>query len=141
MKISIINGPNLNMLGYRDVKVYGKLTYEQLLHKLKDKYSKVEFFQSNHEGDIIDELQRIKKNENEYIGVVLNLGGYTHTSIAIADAVGMLDILKVEVHLSDITKREQFRKISYISDIVNQRYYGEYELSYIKAIDYILGGK
>ena len=104
MKISIINGPNLNLVGRREPHLYGNVTLDDYLHELTSQYPQVQFslFQSNHEGDIIDELQRVGFDCD---GIVLNAGGYTHTSIAIADAIRAITAPVVEVHITDIYSR------------------------------------
>lgn len=115
MKILVINGPNINMLGIREPDIYGNNTYEDLLSYIKEESDKegidVSFFQSNHEGAIVDEIQRAYK---KFDGIVINPAAYTHTSIAILDAVKSVGIPTVEVHISDISKREEFRSVSYI---------------------------
>ena len=115
MKILVINGPNINMLGIREPEIYGKDTYEDLMSYIKERADKegveVSFFQSNHEGAIVDEIQRAY---NKYDGIVINPAAYTHTSIAILDAVKSVGIPTVEVHISDVSKRESFRSVSYI---------------------------
>ena len=115
MKILVINGPNINMLGIREPEIYGKDTYEDLISYIKKEADKegtdVSFFQSNHEGAIVDEIQRAYK---KYDGIVINPAAYTHTSIAILDAVKSVGIPTVEVHISDVSKRESFRSVSYI---------------------------
>ncbi|MFI5164418.1 MAG: type II 3-dehydroquinate dehydratase [Bacteroidia bacterium] len=113
MKILIINGPNLNLLGTREPDVYGNQTFEEYLVELKKKYPKVhiDYFQSNVEGAIINELHRADK---KYEGIVLNAGAYTHTSLAIADAVAAITTQIVEVHISNIFAREDFRHVSYL---------------------------
>jgi 3-dehydroquinate dehydratase-2 len=114
MKICIINGPNLNLLGQREPGVYGNESFESYLDVLKNKYSDIEFtyFQSNIEGEIIDKLH---KTGFSYDGIILNAGGYTHTSVAIGDAVKAIKTPVVEVHISNIHAREEFRSISMIS--------------------------
>ncbi|MDD6302831.1 MAG: type II 3-dehydroquinate dehydratase [Bacillales bacterium] len=117
MKVLIINGPNLNLLGLRQPEVYGKLTYNDLLsycQKEADKLGiEVNFFQSNHEGAIIDVIQ---DSYNKVDGIIINAGAYTHYSIAIMDALKSVNIPTIEVHLSDIYKREEYRHISYIKE-------------------------
>ena len=115
MKILVINGPNLNMLGIREPDLYGRETYADLVEKI-DRHCKnigieVEQFQSNHEGDLVDKIQSAYKNAD---GIVINPGAYTHTSIAILDAVKSVGIPTVEVHISKVEEREEFRKISYV---------------------------
>lgn len=114
MKIAIINGPNLNLLGNRENDVYGMQSFEDYFQLLKEKYSSVEFsyFQSNVEGELINELQRVG---NEFHGIILNPGGYTHTSVAIGDTIAAISAKVIEVHISNIFGREEFRKISHVS--------------------------
>jgi 3-dehydroquinate dehydratase-2 len=114
MKIAIINGPNLNLLGNRENDVYGLQSFEDYFQLLKEKYSSVEFsyFQSNVEGELINELQRVG---NEFHGIILNPGGYTHTSVAIGDTIAAISAKVIEVHISNIFGREDFRKISHVS--------------------------
>jgi 3-dehydroquinate dehydratase II len=114
MRIAIINGPNLNLLGTREPEVYGSSSFEKYLEGLKKKYPRIEFtyFQSNQEGELIDELQRVGFS---YDGIIFNPGGYTHTSVAIGDAVASIKTPTVEVHISNLHAREEFRKISHVS--------------------------
>src|SRR6201991_4315432 len=114
MKIAIINGPNLNLLGKRETDIYGNMPFEQFFEQLKKKYPQVEFtyFQSNIEGELIDELQRVGY---EYNGIILNPAGYTHTSVAIGDAIAAIKTPVVEVHISNVHAREDFRKLSHVS--------------------------
>ncbi len=114
MKIAIINGPNLNLLGKREPEIYGNLSFEQYLKQLKSLFPSVEFiyYQSNIEGELINELQR---TGFECDGIVFNPGGYTHTSVAIGDAIISIKAPVIEVHISNINTREEFRKISHIS--------------------------
>jgi len=113
-KIQIINGPNLNLLGVREPSVYGSSSFDTYLEELRKIYSdtQIDYFQSNSEGAIIDKLHEIGF---DYDGVVLNAGAYTHTSIAIADAISAIKTPVIEVHISNVAKRESFRHISYIS--------------------------
>ena len=115
MKLMIINGPNLNMLGIREPAHYGRETYEDLIAKIEDHAAalgiEVKCLQSNHEGDLVDYIQSAY---GEYDGIVINPGAYTHTSIAILDAVKSVSLPTVEVHISKVDEREDFRKISYI---------------------------
>ena len=113
MKILIINGPNLNLLGTREPEVYGSKNFEQYLAELKAKHPSVQldYFQSNVEGEIINKLHAAGKNFN---GIILNAGAYTHTSIAIADAVAGISCPVIEVHISNIFAREDFRHVSYL---------------------------
>lgn len=135
MKIVIINGPNLNMLGKRESKHYGNFTLNDLNLLIERTFPNVNFtfFQSNHEGSIIDYLQDLQTD-----ALIINAGAYTHTSIAIRDALVMLSIPKVEVHLSDVDNREDFRKINYIRDVVDYHVVGKKEQSYIEAIRFLL---
>ncbi len=114
MKIAIVNGPNLNLLGTRETSVYGTETFEVYLQKLRANYPKVDFtyFQSNIEGELIDHLQQEGFSAD---GIILNPGGYTHTSVAIGDAIAAIKAPVLEVHISNIFGREEFRKISHVS--------------------------
>ncbi len=114
MKIAIINGPNLNLLGKRETDIYGNKSFEEFFQELKKKHSGIElfYFQSNVEGELINELQRIGF---EYDGIILNPGGYTHTSVAIGDAIAGIKTPVIEVHISNIHAREDFRKLSHVS--------------------------
>lgn len=114
MKIAIINGPNLNLLGKRETDIYGNMSFEDYFQILKDQFSTVQFsyFQSNVEGELINELQRVGF---DYDGIILNAGGYTHTSVAIGDAIAAIKSPVIEVHISNIDAREDFRKLSHIS--------------------------
>jgi 3-dehydroquinate dehydratase-2 len=114
MKIAIINGPNLNLLGKREIDIYGGESFEVFLQGLKDKFQHVElsFFQSNIEGELVDEIQRVGFS---YDGIVINPGGYTHTSVAIGDAIAAITTKVIEVHISNIFGREEFRKLSHVS--------------------------
>jgi 3-dehydroquinate dehydratase II len=116
MKVLIINGPNLNLLGKREPHIYGTQTFEEYWQILQRTYPSVsiEYFQSNHEGALIDKIHEVGF-DTEYFGIVLNAGAYTHTSIAIADAIGGVKIPVVEVHISNVYARETFRHHSYIS--------------------------
>lgn len=113
-KIAIINGPNLNLLGKREPGVYGNQSFEEYFEELKAKFPSVEFhyYQSNVEGELINELQRIGFS---YDGIVMNPGGYTHTSVAIGDAIAAIPTPVVEVHISNVHAREEFRKLSHVS--------------------------
>ncbi|MFO7701503.1 type II 3-dehydroquinate dehydratase [Psychroflexus maritimus] len=114
MKIHIINGPNLNLLGKREPEIYGKMSFNDYFTELQFKYKSVEisYFQSNIEGELISEIQEADHNVD---GIILNAAAYTHTSIAIADAVKAIETPVIEVHISNIYAREDFRKKSYIS--------------------------
>lgn len=139
MKILIINGPNLNMLGIREPAHYGKETYQDLLDKIKRHADRcgveVGFYQSNHEGDLVDAIQGAL---GTYDGIVINPGAYTHTSIAILDAVKAVAIPTVEVHISDVNAREQFRRISYIRAACIATIAGHGTNGYLEAIDILL---
>lgn len=115
-KILIINGPNLNLLGTREPEIYGTTTFQSFLDKLKDVFDETEFyyFQSNSEGKIIDHLQENYQNVN---GIIINAGAYTHTSVAIRDALANINIPKIEVHISNVFRRESFRHHSFLSPV------------------------
>ncbi len=136
MKILVINGPNLNMLGIREPDIYGRKTYDDLVKLCRDKANEfgieIEFYQSNHEGGIID---RIQEGYGKISGIVINPGGYTHTSVAIPDAVKAVGIPTVEVHISDVDSREEFRKISYISPVCIKTIKGHGFDGYTEAIE------
>jgi len=114
MKIAIINGPNLNLLGIREPSVYGNQNFEQFFKDLQKKFEAIElvYFQSNVEGELINKIQ---KYGFTFDGIILNPGGYTHTSVAIGDAIAAVTAPVVEVHISNVAAREEFRKISYVS--------------------------
>jgi len=125
MKIMVINGPNLNMLGVREKGIYGTETYDDLVNYVsgvcRESGVEAEFFQSNHEGSIVDAIQ---STYGKFDGIVINPAAYTHTSIAILDALKAVNIPAVEVHLSDIYKREEFRHISYVAAACVKSIYG-----------------
>lgn len=133
-KVLIINGPNLNMLGKRNKEHYGEKTLDEINDELA-LYSPFElkFFQSSYEGAIVDAIL----DAQNYDGIIINPGAYTHTSIAIRDALEIVNIPKVEVHLSDINNREDFRKVDYITDVCNKTIMGMKEKGYFLAIDYL----
>lgn len=136
MKIIIINGPNINMLGTREKEIYGEQTYEDMIRYIEEKAFKsidLEFMQSNHEGDIVDTIQRAYYED--FDGIIINPAAYTHTSIAIADALRAVKIPTVEVHISDVDKRESYRKISYIEEISVAKISGKGFDGYVEAID------
>jgi 3-dehydroquinate dehydratase-2 len=116
MKIAIINGPNLNLLGTREVDVYGNQTFDKYLETLQQQFPAVElsYFQSNVEGELVNEIQRIGTSA-AYEGIVLNPAAYTHTSVAIGDAIAAIKTPVIEVHISNIFGREEFRKLSHVS--------------------------
>lgn len=137
MKILVINGPNLNFLGIREKKIYGTQDYDYLLgligKKAQQDNCQVEVFQSNHEGAIIDRIQDAYSDGTE--GIVINPGAYTHYSYAIRDALSSVDIPKIEVHISDITAREEFRKISVTAEVCDGQIFGKGLDGYLLAID------
>jgi 3-dehydroquinate dehydratase-2 len=139
MKIMVINGPNLNMLGIREPNHYGKETYADLLNKIQkhadEKGITVAFRQSNHEGDLVDYIQSTYQN---FDGIVINPGAYTHTSIAILDAVKAVGVPTCEVHISDVNAREDFRKQSYIRAACVLTVSGHGTDGYLEAIDYLI---
>lgn len=134
--ILILNGPNLNLLGRRDAVLYGTRSMEQIVLAVQNEYPKqrLEYFQSNHEGDLIDRLQQA--DANTYAGIVLNAGGYTHTSVSLRDAVELCQVPVVEVHLSDITQRESFRQKSLLTDVCSRTFMGK--TCYEEAVRYIM---
>lgn len=141
MNILVLNGPNLNMLGIREPSIYGNQNYQYLV-ELINEYSKrnnfnVEIYQSNHEGDLIDKIQEAYFKKTD--GIVINPGALTHTSIGLLDAIKAVNIPCVEVHISDVDQREEFRKISYISKACIKTIKGEGLNGYIHAIDLLLG--
>ena len=142
MKILVINGPNLNMLGIREPAHYGRETYADLLAKIQKhcdrKRIDVAFYQSNHEGCLVDEIQ---KSYGVMDGIVINPGAYTHTSIAILDAVKSVNIPPVEVHISKVEDPEEFRQISYIRLACVKTITGHGTDGYLEAIDYLCEGK
>jgi len=140
MKILVINGPNLNFLGIREKTIYGNQDYEYLIRMIEEhaaeKGMEVTCFQSNHEGAIIDKLQEAYFDGTD--GIVINPGAYTHYSYAIHDALKSLEKpVKVEVHISDISSREEFRKVSVTAPACDRQIYGKGLAGYIEAMDYI----
>lgn len=138
MKILILNGPNLNMLGLREPNIYGKNTYKDLVNLLQN-YANInnldiEIFQSNHEGQLVDKIQEAY---NKFDAIIINPAAYTHTSIAILDALKAVSLPTVEVHISDISHREDFRKFSYTSLYAEKTIYGKGFDGYIEAIEYL----
>lgn len=138
MKILIINGANLNMLGVRQPEIYGRESFEDYLEALRARYSEhtIDYFQSNIEGEIVDALQRA---DGVYDAVVLNAGGYTHTSVVIRDAIAAIVTPVVEVHISSILAREEFRHVSLIAPVVRGSIMGFGLESYRLALEYIIG--
>lgn len=139
MKILVINGPNLNFLGIREKKIYGTQDYQYLMDliakKAKETGDEIVTYQSNHEGAIIDRIQEAYFDGTN--GIVINPGAYTHYSYAIRDALASVEIPKVEVHISDITSREEFRKISVTAPVCNKQIYGQGLDGYLQAIDFL----
>lgn len=141
MKILVINGPNLNMVGIREPELYGARSYEDLVEMIEgwagQRGQEVEIYQSNHEGDIVTKIQQAYQN---FDGLVINAGAYTHTSIAILDALKAVGIPTVEVHLTDIQGRESFRHLSYISMAAEKTICGRGFDGYRLALDYFAKG-
>ena len=139
MKILVINGPNINMIGIREPDIYGKENYNSLCALIKafaeDKGITVEIYQSNHEGCIVDKIQQAYGN---FDGIVINPAAYTHTSIAILDALKSVGIPAVEVHISDVSKRESYRQISYVRGYCEKTICGKGINGYIEAIEYLI---
>ena len=141
MKLLVINGPNINMLSIRETEIYGTVDYQGLIKMIRDycdnKQVECDFFQSNHEGAIIDCIQSAYK---KYDGIIINPAAYSHTSIAILDALKAVNIKTVEVHISDIEKREPFRRLSYVSQYAQKVIKGQGINGYLLAVDYFLEG-
>lgn len=135
-KIQIINGPNLNLLGKREIDFYGTISFEQYYTVLKvnNSHLKLKYFQSNHEGSIIDKIHDVGF---EVDGIVINAGAYTHTSIAIRDAIKAIPAPVVEVHISNIKEREKFRHHSYLEEVCEKMIVGKGLPGYQEAIDYL----
>ena len=132
MKILILNGPNLNLLGTREPQIYGNQTFEHYFDELKSKFSlDLEYFQSNIEGEIIDKLQVSKVD-----GIVINAGGYTHTSVAIRDCISSISTQVIEVHISNVMQREDFRHVSLLSSVCIGCIFGFGLKSYDLALEY-----
>ncbi len=140
MKILVLNGPNLNFLGIREPSIYGSNTYNDLCSLINDKANSenidIEIYQSNSEGALVDKIQQAYFDKVD--GIVINPAAYTHTSVAILDALKAVNIPTVEVHISDISTREEFRKHSYISLVAEKTIKGHGFNGYIEAIDYLL---
>lgn len=134
MRILIVNGPNLNLLGKREPEVYGKLSFEAYLPQLRERFPQhqIDYYQSNHEGYLIDKLQEA---DGQYDGIVMNPGAYAHTSIALADCIRAIGIPVVEVHISDISKRELYRRHSYTAEACLTSFKGLGLKGYAKAIE------
>lgn len=137
MKIAIINGPNLNLLGKREPGIYGNQSFDVVLKQLEEKYPDVAFqyYQSNVEGELINELQRVGFDVD---GIVLNPGGYTHTSVAIGDAIAAIEAPVIEVHISNVHAREDFRKLSHVSGKSAGSIIGLGILGYELAVEWFL---
>ena len=137
MKIAIINGPNLNLLGKRETDIYGNMSFEQFLDSIRGKYAKQEisYFQSNVEGELINELQRVGFDSD---GIVFNPGGFTHTSVAIGDTIAAIIAPVVEVHISNVHAREEFRKLSHVSGKAAGSIIGLGLKGYELAIDWLI---
>lgn len=142
MKILVLNGPNINMLGIREPKIYGNETYANLLAKIQnyatERQIELKMLQSNHEGVLIDEIQAAYK---KFDGIVINPAAYTHTSIALLDALKAVGLPTVEVHISDISKREDFRQISYVREACIATISGHGTDGYLEAIDLLIEHK
>lgn len=142
MKLLIINGPNINMLGIREKGIYGNDTYEDLCKQIdnhaKELQVECEIYQSNHEGDLVDKIQEAYQQID---GIVINPGAYTHTSVAILDALKSVMIPCVEVHISDVSKREDFRQISYVRLACEKTIMGKGINGYLEAMDYLVSSR
>lgn len=142
MKLLIINGPNINMLGIREKGIYGSDTYDDLCKRIethaKELQVECELYQSNHEGDLVDKIQEAYQRID---GIVINPGAYTHTSIAILDALKSVMIPCVEVHISDVSKREEFRQISYVRLACEKTIMGKGIDGYLEAMDYLVSNR
>ncbi len=139
MKLLVVNGPNINMLGVREPEVYGDGTYIDLCNLVdnycREKNIEVEFFQSNYEGEIVDIIQNAY---GSFDGIIINPAAYTHTSIAILDSLKAVGIPTVEVHISDVSKREDFRQVSYIRQYCKKSIIGFGFKGYLMAVDYLV---
>ncbi len=139
MRILVVNGPNLNMLGIREPDIYGKKTYKDLCELIeayaKENNIEVEIYQSNYEGDIVTKIQQAYGN---FDGIVINPAAYTHTSVAILDAIKAVGIRTCEVHISDVREREAFRQVSYVSYVAEKSFIGLGLDGYIEAIKYLV---
>lgn len=143
MKILVINGPNLNFLGIREPEIYGNKTYKDLVKLLKKKAKeskiRLQIIQTNHEGRMVYEIQQAYYKKID--GIVINPAAYTHTSVAVLDALKAVNIPCVEVHISDVNEREEFRKHSYVSMIAKKTIKGKGFDGYLEAIDYLINNK
>lgn len=135
MELLVINGPNINLLGLREPEIYGKETYQDLIGQVKklgdDRNIKIDFFQSNHEGSLVDKIQEAY---GKYQGIIINPAAYTHTSLAILDALKAVGLPFIEVHISKVMERESFRQISYISQYAVKRIEGKGIMGYQEAV-------
>ncbi len=138
MKVLVINGPNLNMLGLREPEIYGSKTYADLCDFIKKSCDELgiecELYQSNHEGDIVDKIQAAY---GIFDGLVINPAAYTHTSVSILDAIKSVNIPTVEVHISDVDSREEFRKHSFVSYVAKERFVGIGFYGYRRAVEFL----
>ena len=146
MKILILNGPNLNRLGLRKPEIYGSRTMAQILLEIQQNWPEVHFVykQSNHEGDLIDWIQNLsptlpsREGEEGFAGIVLNAGGYSHTSVALRDAIEESEVPVVEVHISDISQREPFRRTSLLTDVCAHSIIGKGTDGYLLGVEWLL---
>ena len=139
-RVYVINGPNLNMLGIREPDIYGKMSLKNIIQMLKKRARqrgvRIKHFQSNHEGELIDKIHSIANKG--YLGIIINPGAYTHYSYALRDAIKASGLRAVEVHLSEIAKREDFRKVSVVTDVCVSQIKGLGPEGYVKALDELL---
>lgn len=139
MKLLILNGPNLNLLGLREPEIYGSVNYETLCRMIRDHAvemgAEAEIYQSNHEGDLVDQIQAAM---NRFDGIVINPAAYTHTSVALLDALRAVQIPTVEVHISDVDQRESFRRVSYVRPACVAAIIGHGVQGYLEAMDLLL---
>lgn len=139
MRILVINGPNINMLGIREPEIYGKASYQDLIDTIQEAALpmgvEVAFFQSNHEGAIVDEIQRAL---GTYDGIVINPAAYTHTSVAILDALKSVGIPTVEVHISDVSQREDYRQVSYVREACIATVMGKGFAGYVEGMEMLI---
>lgn len=138
MNILVMHGPNLNMLGRRNPELYGSMTQDELFEAIDDHFKDVQFvfYQSNYEGELIGVIHSVL--DEDYDALIINPGALTHTSIGLRDALEILEIPKVEVHLTNINEREAYRKVDYIKEVVDECFMGKKLDSYIEAVDYLL---
>lgn len=136
MKCLVLAGPNLNFLGIREPEIYGSMTYQELVSEIREKGTalgiETEFYQSNHEGDLVDAIQGAYGKMD---GIIINPAAYTHTSVALLDALKAVNLPTVEVHLSDVSQREAFRQISYVGQYCQWTYAGLGKEGYFKALE------